>query len=188
MSLKEIIEKKYLHHGDYTLSSGAKSTKYFDIKGMLGNYDDLYDLLAGLDETMRLNSGGITGLTKYVPFCLGGTELGGALLVAAMMYRYNDSYMVKMFRSACYIRKQQRIHGLKKMIEGQPKSPILLVDDVISSAATAIAAVLECWKNDFDVCGLLCVINRYGSDILPISEGSRPQIPIYSLFHESDFD
>lgn len=162
--LKEIISTKYLHRGDYTLSSGAKSDKYFDIKSMMG----VEEYILYITQNMHLKTAEIN------PSSLGGTELGGAIIVAEMGRYYPK----------CYIRKSQRIHGLKKMIEGCPKSPILLVDDVISSSLTTVTAMCACWDAGYEVAGLLCVINRYGEDEI-IYNGKT--ISIFSLFKESDF-
>ena len=171
--LKKIIQDKYLHHGDYTLSSGAKSDKYFDIKSMMGDYNDMNELVNALWEFLE----------RPMKFkSLGGLELGGVPLVTGLSVSY-QMYDV----SVCYIRKSQRIHGLKKMIEGQPKNPILLVDDVISTRVTVLEAIKTCYKENYEVCGVLCVINRSGHDIIHEPKWELLEWPIYSLFKESDF-
>ena len=152
----------------YTLSSGAKSNSYFDIKGLMGDSSDSGILILELVEYVDNNISSSIG-------SLGGTELGGAILAAMFPYSKNT----------CFIRKQQRIHGMKKMIEGAPNSPILLVDDVISSGKTVIDAARLCRESGYELAGALCVINRYGKDVIPISAGYLSVI--FSLFKESDF-
>jgi orotate phosphoribosyltransferase len=190
--LKSIIEKKYLHRGDFTLSSGAKSDKYFDIKSMMGGSDKpllIRELLNFVTDKFA-KADTVDDKLVFSFGSLGGTELGGALMVSVMCHPFNID--------CCFIRKQQRIHGLKKMIEGCPKSPILLVDDVISTSHTVADAVQTCIDNGFDVCGVLCVVDRrkvdkgdegklllMGMDKVP--NGIYP-LPIYSLFKESDFE
>ena len=163
--LKKIIEKKYLHRGDYTLSSGQKSDKYFDIKSMIGNYDQ-YVLQDVLTDKLHRDIDHKTYST------LGGLELGGALIVASMV--------VSDLHTKCFIRKTERTHGLKKNIEGNPVSPILLVDDVISTGDTIQTALNFCDLDSHKVVGTLCVINRSGLDNIN-------NLPIYSLFKETDF-
>ena len=168
--LKKIIEKKYLHRGDYTLSSGQKSDKYFDIKGMLGYRVDKNALLDGLDDYP--NHWLLSHLQKDLQFkSIGGIELGGALLVASLHTMIHK----------CFIRKADRDHGLKKMIEGHPVSPILLVDDVISTGDTIQTAINFCELSKHKVAGILCAINRSGLDNIN-------NLPIHSLFVETDFN
>ena len=167
--LKEIIKEKYLHHGDFVLSSGVHSKLYFDIKAMMGDYDAMCLLLNEL--YMKLPP-----LKSFSS--LGGIELGGIPLVSAIwmsdqLYEY----------SVCYIRKQQRVHGMKKMIEGKPAVPILLVDDVISSGQTIADAAWTCINEGWGPpCGALCVVDR----MIETDRLDCP-VPIYSIFRETDF-
>jgi orotate phosphoribosyltransferase len=166
--------------GGYTLSSGKKSDKYFDIKGLIGGvgYDRHGNMLDKEIRTFIDHEG------LYKKFeSIGGTELGGAL-IAAMLCKSGHAFPV------CFIRKSQRIHGLKKMIEGQPKSPILLVDDVLSTGNTIKEAIYTLKYEHYEISGILCVINRYGKDQFDY-EFLGPETnsyPIYSLFKESDFE
>lgn len=171
--LKEIIKEKYLHEGTFTLSSGAKSTKYFDIKAMMGDYDGMCLLLNEL--YMKLPPW--KSYASFGAIELGGIPLASAFWMSDQMYEY----------SVCYIRKQSlpRNHGMKKMIEGQPRTPILLVDDVISSGQTIADAGWTCINEGWGPpCGVLCVIDRMTEqdrDTIPVK-------PIHSLFKESDFE
>jgi orotate phosphoribosyltransferase len=174
--LKRIIEKKYLHKGKFILSIGAETDIYYDIKSMMCDSKDSTLLIFGLGELLDSK--------KLKIGSLGGTELGGAILVAMFPY----------CKKTCYIRKSQRIHGMKKMIEGCPKSPILLVDDVINSTDTVRNAIHECDKAGYDVSGILCVVNRSNTDIITVFYATdsmykalRIDYPIYSLFRDSDF-
>lgn len=208
--LKAIIEKKYLHRseirkygsrtdptkswsiGGFTLSSGAKSDKYFDIKGMMGNNNHARELAISLihDTPVRNDWRNPMKIGS-----LAGLELGGVPLVAIMQTLYDSeesNFFYPQFENVCYIRKQQRIHGLKKMIEGYPKSPILLVDDVISTGISVENAMKQCGKDGYTVCGILCVINRSNLEYFFLnpedaSNKVGANIPIYSLFKETDF-
>ena len=168
--LKKVIESKYLHYGDFTLSSGQKSNKYFDIKSMIGNFDQ-YVLEDALTDKLHRD------IDHNTYSCLGGLELGGALIVAALK--------PSNLHSKCFIRKgdTKRVHGLKKMIEGNPISPILLVDDVVSTTKTlrdAITTLAISKGGPYYIAGFLCVINR--SNVVEIGG-----MPVFSLFTEEDF-
>lgn len=182
LELKSIIQKKYLIRGDFVLSSGQKARWYYDIKALMGNPEDAEILRQELEETIYEYEmqhedwkGGI-----------GGTELGGALIAASMVNTGMDDW------SYCYIRKSQRLHGVKKMIEGYPVSPILLVDDVISSGDTLVDAAEEVVAAGFEIAGCLCVINRHTPVFDKFSctyYGNKTvEFPIYSLFVDGDFN
>lgn len=173
--LKKLIESKYLHRGNYVLSSGISSNLYFDIKNMIGSFDQ-YVLDDAITDKMH------NDIDHKTYSCLGGLELGGALIVASMN--------VSNLHTKCFIRKRQRIHGLKKMIEGKPVSPILLVDDVLSTGKTVKEAIWQLKDAKLEVAGILCVINRYGKDEFNYEYlgPTREKYPIFSLFNERDFD
>ena len=181
------MDKHYLNTGHctdtvggYTLSSGVKSNLYFDIKGLMCDSNGYAYLYSTLNEFLDNN-----WQLRESFNCYGGLELGG--IPIALMRLFG--------KSCCFIRKQQRIHGLKKMIEGAPRSPILLVDDVISSSDTISHAAILCREEGYEVAGALCVINRTTNNLEKLwITGEYPkhpdamEIPIYSLFKESDFD
>ena len=194
------------HHGhckgiiteQYTLSSGAKSTKYFDIKSMILDVND-DDATILFDAVIEKLDGIHIGFKS-----IGGIELGGALLAAQIAYDYIGPETV------CVIRKQPRVHGLKKQIEGNPVSPILLVDDVLSSGSSVKDAIRTCHEEGFEVAGLLCVIDRtyvedyagkryydappglWFHDIKPIGNEKNHldglDLPVYALFKEREND
>jgi len=71
------------------------------------------------------------------------------------------------------------------MIEGVCKSPVLIVDDVISSGATIINAIDLLRAQKYTIAGILCVINRMNSEIF--HRNNREEYRVYSLFREGDF-
>ena len=190
--LKKIINEKYLHRGDFTLSSGCKSSLYFDIKGMLGDYYEALHLAEALVYKIRsIFADDVNDIPESEVGSIGGLELGGALIAALFVHEAKYNFV----QNVCFIRKQQRIHGLKKMIEGCPKSKILLVDDVISTGETVTDAIQTCYDNGYQVAGVLCVINRWLGDMEAgcfnfYSERDKigVTIPMYQLFKESDFE
>ena len=160
----------FVIEGGYTLSSGKKSDKYFDIKGLMCESDPCAYLYSALNEFLDNH-----WELRESFNCYGGVELGG---IPIALMRLSG-------KNCCFIRKQQRIHGLKKMIEGVCKSPVLIVDDVISSGATIINAIDLLRAQKYTIAGILCVINRMNSEIF--HRNNREEYRVYSLFREGDF-
>lgn len=168
-TLKEIIGH-YTLIGNFITSNGTKTNLYFDIKGLLG------------DNTLnpRLDVAIWDYLQEHIIFdnfkSVGGLELGGALMVCTFIF--SDK--------VCFIRKSERKHGLMKMIEGLPESPILLMDDVIKSARTMFNGVKVCRDSGYEVNDFFCVIDRLDDDLRKQLEKTL-HLKIHSLFKESDF-
>lgn len=179
IELKDIIKNNYMHKGSFTLSSGQKSSRYFDIKGLMGDSVHSSLLMFALADLIENN------FEQNEIGSIGGIELGGALIAAAFPFSKNT----------CFIRKNHRDHGMNKVIEGKPKAPVLLIDDVFTSGRTLFdahgAVRLEA---EMKIAGFVCVINRWVDE----GEGEHDArlvhmekflgFKIYSLFHESDFD
>ena len=174
-ALRQLIQEKYIHKGHFTLSSGKTSSRYFDIKAMMGHSLDsglLIHELADKIKELNIEIGSI-----------GGIELGGALIASALPY----------CKRTCFIRKAKRDHGMNKEIEGIPLAPILLLDDVFSSGQTLFDTYGTVQLSaGFKIAGFLCVINRF---IDEEERGSKLEnlerflnIKVHSLFREGDFE
>lgn len=191
--LKRIIQEKYLIRGSFTLSSGKKSSFYYDIKGLMGDISASHKLVAELSGLLTY---------KILFNSIGGIEFGGALVAARL------AMFIAPNHSMCFIRKGKRKHGLQKQIEGKPVSPVLLIDDVISRGNTISNAIRVCHANKLEVAGILCVIDRtyvediYGRrnydappgfwfyDIKPIGNEKNHldglDLPVFALFKQRD--
>jgi orotate phosphoribosyltransferase len=185
--LKDIIAAQYLHKAEpslsednrYTLSSGEKTDHYYDIKAMMGDHNHMNRLTDAFTQKI------VKELIKFRSF--GGTELGGIPLATRLQDYFTD-------KPVCFIRKSQRIHGMKKRIEGVIANPVLLVDDVINSTNTMRDAITNCILAGFDVVGILCVVNRSDTDFITVftltddaNKAQKQDYPIHSLFTEQDF-
>jgi orotate phosphoribosyltransferase len=175
--LRDIIQAQYLHKADtpegYTLSSGEKTDHYYDIKAMMGDRKHIEMVCDALSVKVFDNPG--------IQFrSIGGTELGGIPLATALqIFEYGIT-------PVCFIRKSARIHGMKRMIEGVPVSPILLIDDVFSSGQTIIDAHSTCVAEGFKVSACLVVVNRM-ENIQRENLEKFMGFKIYSLFDDRDF-
>lgn len=124
---------KYKKTGQFTLTSGAQTSVYYDIKEAMGEPQNLYDMA----EEIALR------LTKK-PDVIIGLDYGGIPLAVALSLQLRIPYAV--------LRKEQKKYGTRKRIEGyQGKGRVLLVDDVTNTGASLDAAYAYLKSVGYDV-------------------------------------
>ena len=115
-----------LKFGDFTLTSGAKSPYYVDVKAAMTD-----------PETLRVIAHGMAQLAaRNGPFgAVAGMELGAVPLATAVSLESNLPLLI--------IRKGERKHGTGKRIEGRdPKGlNVFVVEDVTTSGKSTLEAV-----------------------------------------------
>jgi orotate phosphoribosyltransferase len=128
--LIELFREHALKLGDFTLSSGQKSTYYLDGR-----------LITLHAEGLRLIAQGILERLEGIEFAaVGGMSLGadpivgGVLTVAAERGRPLVGFLV---------RKQAKEHGTRRAVEGPvgPGSSVVIVEDVITTGGSALEAI-----------------------------------------------
>ena len=156
------------------LSSNIESDYYYDLKSVAFNpygIDLLGDLL--LEE-----------VAKYNPKSVGGLEMGAIPLATAIAIKSVDRYDDGI--NPFVIRKNPKLHGLEKKIEGEVKAPVVIVDDVVTSGKSiydAIKAVIDVTK--LSVEGVVCVIDREEEGITNVLK--EKHIEYSALFRHSEF-
>lgn len=123
---KALLDCGAVKFGDFTLTSGAKSTYYIDVKA------------ASTDPTtLRVIAHGMAQLAaKHGPFdAVAGMELGAVPLATAVSLESNLPLLI--------IRKAERKHGTGKRIEGGRVrgTRVLVVEDVTTSGGSTVEAV-----------------------------------------------
>ena len=137
--LNMILERSY-KEGDFTLSSGQKSTFYIDLKPTILHpvgAKAIGELTAQWIASQKLKFDGVGGLT-----------LGADPIVMAVSRGALDAGIVI---PASMIRKEPKKHGTSRFIEGVENFPagsnFLVVEDVVTTGASAIKAI-EILKNE----------------------------------------
>lgn len=112
--------------GDFTLTSGAKSRYYVDVKAAMTDPPTLRAIAKGMADVAR----------KTGPYdAVAGMELGAVPLATAVSLETGLPLLI--------VRKGERKHGTGKRIEGRdPKGQrVFVVEDVTTSGGSTLEAV-----------------------------------------------
>jgi orotate phosphoribosyltransferase len=146
---RRLIDELRLHAlviGEVTLTSGAKASYYVDAKRAI------------------LRPEGFGALGQLVAACardwgataIGGMTMGADPVACAALAAGAEA---KVF----FVRKEAKTHGLQRRIEGPPLSPedrCLVVEDVVTTGGSTLAAIQALHDAAHQVCGVVSVLDR----------------------------
>ncbi len=135
-----------LRFGDFTLASGAKSSYYIDIKKASTNP-------AVLKLIGKMMAGKVSELDEK-PDRIAGVVLGSIPLATAVSLETGIPFIM--------VRKEKKDHGTGKLIEGdlEENDKVLVVEDVITTAGSAVSAIKLIREAGGTVTDLFSVIDR----------------------------
>jgi orotate phosphoribosyltransferase len=145
--LKEIIKGEGIIFRDVTLSSGLKSHFYYDIKKIVNSEGVVLIGELMLAKIRELFGSGVKSV--------GGLASGAAIVLVSNQLREGEGKLTGFF-----VRKETKKHGLQKKIEGLPKTPLIVVDDVVTTGQSVIDAVNALIEDDIPPIGIISVIDR----------------------------
>ena len=123
---RHLLDCGAVRFGEFTLTSGAKSPYYVDVKAAMTH-----------PHTLRAIADAMAALTRrHGPFdAVGGMELGAVPLATAVSLATDLPLVI--------IRKGGRTHGTGKRIEGEDVAGknVFVVEDVTTSGGSTVEAV-----------------------------------------------
>ncbi len=170
-----ILEKSY-REGDFTLSSGLKSSFYIDLKPTILHplgAKSLGDLAVEWMQASKLSFAGVGGLT-----------LGADPIVMAVSL---SAFSAGITLPASMIRKEPKKHGTSRYIEGvenfKAGDSFLVVEDVVTTGGSAKKAVEILKAEGFRPTHVFSIVDREagGSE-----EFKKMGLSFHSLFTISD--
>lgn len=177
-TLRQLIEDNCLDVShDYVLSTGEKSSFYFDCKKATLDGQALAlisDLM--LEEINKL---------PVKPIAIGGLTLGADFIVAGVAMRAYQVGHPTVHGSIT--RKEPKKHGTKNKVENQlpAGTTIVVVDDVITSGRSTLLACDEFEKEGYKIVGIIALVDREQGG----ADNIRKRYPnVSALFHASDFN
>ncbi len=149
--LRDLLLKRSVRLGDFTLSSGASSEYYVDARqttltaegqkltGKVG-----YDLIdeAGWDATH-----------------VGGLTLGADPVTYAIAHHSTSRERVL---DGFTVRKEAKGHGTGRQIEGglPTDARVVIIEDAVTSGASAIRAIEAVREHGATIVGVVCLVDR----------------------------
>jgi len=146
--LKQLIEKSY-KKGNFTLSSGKKSSHYLNCKPVSLNGEGL-NLISELFLDLKdSRSKAVAGLT------LGADPIVSGLIVKAALNGLDLDGLI--------IRKEIKKYGTKAGIEGpilEEGTLVTVLEDVVTTAGSVIKAIKKLRENNYVVEEVLSIVDR----------------------------
>jgi orotate phosphoribosyltransferase len=174
--LLSLLQAKSIFHGDFLLSSGARSTYYIDCRlttldpegaWLVGQV--MHDLIQGEAKSRGVRVDSIGGLT------MGADPI--ALATGMWSFSRKDDSPWRIF----VVRKTPKGHGQTKLIEGNFKAgdTVVVLDDVITRGDSTIKAIEAVEREGGKVAFVAVLVDR--------QEGGRKKIedsgyPVVSAF------
>ncbi len=175
--LLELLRERSYERRRVTLASGRESDFFIDCKQTILTAEGhalTGSLLLGRLDRLGTSVGAVAGV-----------ELGGCPLASAVSL---TSFLRGRPLPALYVRKQQKDHGSRRLVEGDraltPGLPVALLEDVITTGGSSLAAVRSLTEAGAHVVGIVALVDR--------QEGGEEAIraaglPLEAIFRRSDF-
>ena len=150
-NLKDLLVQRSVRHGDFVLASGKRSTFYIDARLTTMSGEGL--VVIGALGLERLAARG------WSPRAVGGLTLGADPVAYALAAAARGRGLPL---DAFTVRKQAKTHGTAKRIEGcfVSGAPVVIVEDVITTGASAQEAIVAVESEGGKVLGVLAVVDR----------------------------
>jgi len=186
--LLAMLAEKSFRLGDFKLSSGGTSDYYIDCRATTLDADGAR--LTGrtfVDELYRRG---------WTPQAIGGMTLGADPIVVAVAMLTAQQVQSRRPRSedpdspeawlihAFIVRKGEKGHGTGQRIEGfrQKGARVVIVDDVCTTGASTVEAILAAREFGFEVIGVMCLVEREDGGGRPNVEKAAAPAPFLSIF------
>jgi orotate phosphoribosyltransferase len=168
--LRGIIRQKSLRVGDFTLSSGKKSSYYLDCR--MTTLDPRGALLIARQILQRIRTQEIRA------DAIGGLTMGADPIAAVVAV---VSGLEGTPLSAFIVRKETKAHGAQRSIEGydgKAGSRVIVVDDVCTTGDSILKAADKAEEAGYEVVAAFCVVDREegGTELI------AKRYPFYPLF------
>lgn len=176
--LRDLIQERSIKvvplDQEFTLSSGEKSRVYCDLKKSALRHEAA-EALASLV---------LDAVSKFGPVeAFAGVALGGCHLASTVSVLSDRA-------AAIHVRKEAKGHGTGKLVEAPdlaPGAPVVLLEDVTTTANSALKALEALRAEGYNVVAVVTVVDRreaWSSKAPPSEIGG---IPLVSLFRIEEF-
>jgi orotate phosphoribosyltransferase len=166
--LVDELRRHALVLGEVTLTSGARAQYYVDAKRAILRPPGFQAL--GVLVAAQVSDWGATAV--------GGMTMGADPVACAALAA---GARVKAF----FVRKDAKAHGLQRRIEGPPLAPedrCVVVEDVVTSGGSTLAAIQALLEAGQEICGVLSVLDRLAGGGAAIErEAGAPYVALTTI-------
>ena len=150
-ALDRLLQERSVRRGDFILASGKRSTFYVDARLSTMSAEGL--VLIGRMGLRAIRDAG------WRPAAVGGLTMGADPVAYALAAASVTQHPIV---NAFSVRKEAKSHGTGKRIEGnfQAGDAVVVVEDVITSGASARQAIEAVRTEGGAVLGVLAVVDR----------------------------
>ena len=154
--------------GEVTLTSGSTAQYYVDAKRAIlrrPGFMALGELVAAQAAEFRATA-------------VGGMTMGADPVACAALAAGADL-------KAFFVRKERKAHGLQRWVEGpllEPGERCLVVEDVVTTGGSTVAAIARIREEGFDVVGVVSVLDRLAGGAAAIEAAAgAPYVPLTTI-------
>ncbi len=151
-ALKEILLRKSVQFGHFTLTSGESSHVYIDCKPT--TCDPRAMPLIGRLFLQKMDE------KRWLPDAVGGLAIGAEPIAFAIaresLDRTNPIF-------AFMVRKERKPHGMQKIVEGMEQTEgakVVILDDVCTQGGSTATAIRNAKSVGMTILGAVCLIDR----------------------------
>jgi orotate phosphoribosyltransferase len=140
------LREQALVIGEVTLTSGKRAPYYVDAKRAILRAD-CFAALASLTAAH---------VRRWRGTAVGGMTMGADPVACAALAGGAEA-------KAFFVRKQVKAHGLQRRIEGPELTAAdrcVVVEDVVTTGGSTLAAIEAVQEAGHQICGVLCVLDR----------------------------
>jgi orotate phosphoribosyltransferase len=167
--LEELLLARSVRRGDFVLASGERSSYYIDCRLTTMSAEGL--ALVGHAGLAAIRAAG------WHPSAIGGLTLGADPVACAIaVASYADGPPIDAFS----VRKDAKIHGTRRLIEGNfaVGTRAVVVEDVITSGGSALKAIDAVRQEGGEVLGVLALVDREQGGRQRIEDSGYPVVVI----------
>jgi orotate phosphoribosyltransferase len=172
---KLLVQRSYIK-GDFVLSSGKRSSYYFDCR-LTTCFAEAMPLIgeAFLAEFRRAGTtpASVGGLT------MGADPIASAIAFASLAHRHP----VQCFT----VRKEKKQHGTGKWIEGCAQGPVAIVDDVVTSGGSVLKAIERVKEEGLEIAQVVVLVDREEGGMEKV-QAAVPGVPVSAIFKKVELE
>lgn len=175
--LRDILKRKSVRFGSFTLASGQTSDVYVDCRPTTC-YPRAMPLIGRVFLSKMEEKG-------WLPDAVGGLTMGADPIAFAIA---RESLDRKPLVDCFVVRKERKSHGMQKLVEGLELTggrKAVIIDDVCTKGESTGLAIENAKSSGMEILGAICLIDREAGAREMLRE--KYGVELASIFKLSDF-